>query len=938
MEGQPIPLTENGLISYGSDVLDGISASQITLLDDTGLIADGAALSRITIDVPDEPKEKKAVPTLFLAIEIGDVRGIAEILRQAPELVSQLRHRGFLPIHHACNARNVKALRELIKHGANVGAYDAFGNTALHLAVSEAWYEGIAELLSHGASANVRCKPPNTVREVRSETPFHTAVRMGDLTATTLLLEQSPDLQIKDGSHSTVCHLAAQARSLEIVRLLIKEKLCQDIMTSGDCHNNSVLHSALLRACDPESESNLIEIIKVLINTGADVDAVNLNGETPLYLAARLRLPKLVEFLLSVGADPTHVTCQGQTLVHAACYRGCATSLSHLLNTSLMNDFITQADNEGREPFHYAVQSSSIDCCELLLKNGDHLTREDKDGVLRFSLILKHLPSATQLLQRLFDANVLLTNKPEHNPDFRINFDYSVLLSPKDNDAQSSLISELTTSNLSPFLKHPLLESFLYFKWQRIKMYFYTSVFIYFLYLMLHTIFIVLTFGHFQMNWCDQKGSLWIFIVIHIFMFMLIIIPDLFIFLANFKKYLCHLETYTKLIALASSAFVLFSCTVPVEVYLDAGFQSVSYDETYSTTISNVSKDSLSPSGQILFIQNTTDNVTSIFLVRYAAATSAFFGWMEFMMLLGRFPSLGSYVLMFTSVAKSIIKFMLAFSSLLIGFALSFMVLFYKSPVFRNFPLSLIKTLMMMIGEIEYGDLHNELQLPTISLIFLVLFLFLVCIVMANLLIGLAVNDIPDLQRRGKIRRLAKQAAYLMAYEKIIAVAHKMKCFPSSLHIWMASRCKILKQESVYPNQDYNSHTFKNWLPSETIQEAILLGSCEDIKEDFTNMEKVDIEVLFKSFQVRYNRDRKVLNKKLAQLPDGASIDKILQEHLQHMQEKMTSQLAQLSFQIQQQMQQNQNDFNHSLHLQKGNYQVMSDTAPNTSNDIPHSL
>ena len=79
--------------------------------------------------------------------------------------------------------------------------------------------------------------------------------------------------------------------------------------------------------------------------------------------------------------------------------------------------------------------------------------------------------------------------------------------------------------------------------------------------------------------------------------------------------------------------------------------------------------------------------------------------WGELMMMIGRLPTFGIYVQMFTTVAKNFAKFLAAYFCLLVAFALSFLVLF---PNYRSFnvpvPAALVKTLLMMAGEVEYED------------------------------------------------------------------------------------------------------------------------------------------------------------------------------------------------------------------------------------------
>ncbi|XP_042206491.1 transient receptor potential channel pyrexia-like isoform X2 [Homarus americanus] len=875
------------------------STGRFSVLDVT-VITDDAAASLVSLPASqlDEHDSLEFIPPLFVAIKTGDVRGLRDILAVDAKAASRPKYGGFPPLHAACNVKNLHILRELLTNDAKVGALGGLGHTALHLAVSEGWHEGVAELLQHGASPDAMLEPPSTVKGMHVETSLHSAVRRGDLTSTVLMLERQPDLTLTDSNNCTVLHLAAQARSPEIIHQLLQKKLPNEVVTVCDRDNNSVLHKALLRNCDAAEESKVCSIVEELVKAGAKVNSINNQGESPLFLAAQQRLPKLVELLLSLEADPTIVTRRGQSVLHAACKHGCTSCLGYLLATNLVKHLVTEPDNEGREPFHYAVHSGSIDCCELLLNNGDHLTRLDKDGVSRCSLILEHLPSALQLLRRLFDAHVLLSNNPQHDADFRVTFDYSVLSSEKEG-IQSSLTSELSNSRLEALLKHPLLESFLFIKWRKIKPLFYCSVLIYLMFLLVHTTFIVMTYGANSWNWHDKRDLLTIFILIHVVMFLLILIPDLIIMFANFKKYLRQWETLTKSIALGSSAIVVFSNII----FLD-NKTSETTNVMADNVISNITAGNFSQNSNVseLGTGNYNRSRVEMPLVQSAAAISGFFCWVEFMMLLGRFPSLGTYVLMFSRVARSIIKFIAAFSSLIIGFAISFMVLFHNQKPFKSFPLSLVKTLMMMIGEIDYNSLMSELEERVLSCIFLVSFLFLVCVLMANLLIGLAVNDIPDLQRQGKIKRLSKQASYLVSYEKLMIIARNMSCFPRQLRILMSSRCRIPQRVNVLPNKHHSStrKSLEHNVPSETLQEAILLGNCEDSNDDLNNIEEEDLMGQFKSFKLKYARDRRALNRRLAQLPDSTATEKMLKESMDQMQQIVQNQLTQLSLQLQQ--------------------------------------
>ena len=72
--------------------------------------------------------------------------------------------------------------------------------------------------------------------------------------------------------------------------------------------------------------------------------------------------------------------------------------------------------------------------------------------------------------------------------------------------------------------------------------------------------------------------------------------------------------------------------------------------------------------------------------------------WGELMLMIGRLPTFGIYVQMFTTVAQNFAKFLAAYFCLLVAFALSFCVLF---PNYQSFnvpvPAAVVKTLGELI-------------------------------------------------------------------------------------------------------------------------------------------------------------------------------------------------------------------------------------------------
>ncbi|XP_068907315.1 transient receptor potential channel pyrexia-like [Tenebrio molitor] len=151
--------------------------------------------------------------------------------------------------------------------------------------------------------------------------------------------------------------------------------------------------------------------------------------------------------------------------------------------------------------------------------------------------------------------------------------------------------------------------------------------------------------------------------------------------------------------------------------------------------------------------------------------------WIELMMLIGRLPKYGYYAVMFGVVLKNVVKVLLACLCLVIGFALSFSIQFYHKEEFSDPWRALVKTVAMMMGEFDYVDIfHNRNYVQSsspVSRVTFLVFVILTSIVLMNLMIGLAVNDIQTLKQEGHARKLQKRAEFLIQIEKI---ADKITC------------------------------------------------------------------------------------------------------------------------------------------------------------------
>ena len=162
--------------------------------------------------------------------------------------------------------------------------------------------------------------------------------------------------------------------------------------------------------------------------------------------------------------------------------------------------------------------------------------------------------------------------------------------------------------------------------------------------------------------------------------------------------------------------------------------------------------------------------------------------WMKLTALIARFPSFGIYIYMAVFVFTTIIMFLTLYLTTLIGFALSFHMLLGNQRPFANPVSSLLKVLVMMIGEFDYDDnfasdysktgsffrlSHND-----VAQITFVFFIMFVSIILANLIVGLTVNKTDELFRKADNYYNSKKVLNISMIEKLLLVTGVSKWIP----------------------------------------------------------------------------------------------------------------------------------------------------------------
>lgn len=153
----------------------------------------------------------------------------------------------------------------------NVNAKDKYGRTLLHCAARCDDSEDAKLLLAKGANVNAK--------DELGQTPLHEAAHWGRNTEVAeLLINNGADVNAEDEFGGTPLHDAARKGHSEDAKLLLAKLLLAKgaNINAKDKAYDTPLHLA--------AENGNTEVAKLLINNGADIDAKDGDGKTPLQV------------------------------------------------------------------------------------------------------------------------------------------------------------------------------------------------------------------------------------------------------------------------------------------------------------------------------------------------------------------------------------------------------------------------------------------------------------------------------------------------------------------------------------------------------------------------------------------------------------------------------------------------------------------------------
>ncbi len=258
-----------------------------------------------------------------------------------------LPHGSWTPLMYAARQGSLETARTLVDAGATLNLTDPDSTTALLFAIINGHYDTAAMLLEKGADPNITdtagmaalyaAVDMNTLGEVYGHPARPNSSKVTALDLMKVLLERgaNPNARLKSptlqrahtpgepalGEGSTPLMRAAKNGDAATIRLLLDHGA--DLNARQKNGVTPLMFAAGLGfgtgtfANDFATPAELLECVKVLVAAGADVNAVSEAGQTPLHFGAQAS-DDIVKFLAANGAKLDVKDKQGRTPVEMA--------------------------------------------------------------------------------------------------------------------------------------------------------------------------------------------------------------------------------------------------------------------------------------------------------------------------------------------------------------------------------------------------------------------------------------------------------------------------------------------------------------------------------------------------------------------------------------------------------------------------------------------
>ncbi|OPB40459.1 hypothetical protein A0O28_0005380 [Trichoderma guizhouense] len=304
------------------------------------------------------------------------------------------------PLHLAIENKSLPAIPLLIEAGAQLDAKSKDGSTPLHIAVKE--IETVRLLLESGADKEAT--------DLEGRTPLYQALADGTIEVATLLVDEGANVATaaKDGRTPLHMALSLGSKGFGIAKRLLQSDSIKaaDYAKAKAKDEATPLHIA--------AEHGPSEAIELLHRLGANVDALDDFGQTPLLISIYKKKWEIAELLIKAGANVDADEREGYAPLFGAVAGGSDRIVQLLLKAKVDVDAV---DEDGYSPLHLAVSQNEVNILQQLLKAGakiDAVSEYRNQTPLHIAVRNKNRDVVKILLEK--GASTTLNNSLDFSP------------------------------------------------------------------------------------------------------------------------------------------------------------------------------------------------------------------------------------------------------------------------------------------------------------------------------------------------------------------------------------------------------------------------------------------------------------------------------------------------------------------------------------------
>ena len=257
-------------------------------------------------------------------------------------------------------------VRLLLEHGAVVNRRDKDNQTPLLLAMECGWLKAVRILIEHGADSIAENKEGHTPLHILSRCDINSGDDVQNLVL--LLLRHGAEVNRRDKNNETPLHWAIRRNQFELAEILLEHGA--DAIVEN---NQGQMPLHILSESDTYSRDNVQNLVLSLLRHGAKVNNRDQNNQIPLHLAIRRNRFELVKILLEHGADAIAENNEGQTSLHILSESD-INSRDDVQNLALLllrhGAKVNCRDKNNQTPLHLAMPCNRFELAGILLEHG----------------------------------------------------------------------------------------------------------------------------------------------------------------------------------------------------------------------------------------------------------------------------------------------------------------------------------------------------------------------------------------------------------------------------------------------------------------------------------------------------------------------------------------------------------------------------------------